>query len=63
LLQPKDAKKVLERLLKEAIKDFISDRATYKEILHPESLNEYKVNVGSFKNTILKNQIPAKVLQ
>jgi len=56
--KPKDAKKVLERLLKEVVKDFESDRETYKEILHPESLAEYKHDVGSFKNTILKNQIP-----
>ena len=56
--KPKDAKKILERLLKEAIKHFESDRAIYQEILHPESLAEYKDDVGSFKNTILKNQIP-----
>lgn len=56
--KPKDAKKILERLLKEAIEDFESDREIYKEHLHVESLADYKHDVSSFKNTILKNQIP-----
>lgn len=56
--KPKDAKKILERILKEAIDGFESDRDTYKELLHLESLAEYKHDVSSFKNTILKNQIP-----
>lgn len=54
----KDNKKILEKLLKEAKKDFESDRSIYREILHPGSLAEYKSDVGSFKNTVLKNQIP-----
>ncbi len=56
--KPRDAKKVLERLIKEAIEGFESDRGIYKELLHLESLAEYKHDVSSFKNTILKNQIP-----
>jgi len=54
----KDPKKTLERLLKEAISHFDNERQPYQEILDLESLEEYKHDVNSFKNTILKNQIP-----
>ena len=56
--KPKDAKKILERLLKETIEDFEKERKPYQDILDLESLEEYKYEVNSFKNTILKNQIP-----
>ncbi|MDP2692913.1 MAG: hypothetical protein Q8O88_04710 [bacterium] len=54
----KDPKKILERLLKESIQSYESDRDAYKEILHRESFEEYKYDVNAFKNTILKNQVP-----
>lgn len=54
----KDTKKNLERLLNESISNFEKDRNSYQEILNLESLDEYKYDVNSFKNTILKNQIP-----
>jgi hypothetical protein len=54
----KDTKKILERLFKEAIDDFNKERPPYLEILDLESLEEYKHDVNSFKNTVLKNQIP-----
>lgn len=56
--KPKDVKKILDHCLADAIKDFNSDRAIYQEHLHPESLAEYKLDVPSFKNKILKDQIP-----
>ncbi len=54
----KDTKKILERLFKEAIDDFNKERQPYLDILDLESLEEYKHDVNSFKNTVLKNQIP-----
>ena len=54
----KDSKKILERLLKEAINDFEKERNAYLDILNLEALEEYKHDVNSFKNTVLKNQIP-----
>ena len=54
----KDGKKILERLLKETIADFEKERQPYLDILDLESLEEYKHDVNSFKNTVLKNQIP-----
>src|SRR5690606_2109699 len=56
--KPKDAKKILERLLKETIADYEKERQSYLDILDLESLEEYKHDVNSFKNTVLKNQIP-----
>jgi len=56
--KPKDPKKILEILLKEAIENFESERKPYKDILDIKSLEEYKHDVNSFKNTVLKNQIP-----
>jgi hypothetical protein len=52
---PKDK---LFRIYQEAIKHFENDREKYLEILDPDALQEYGLDVGSFKNTILKNQIP-----
>ena len=54
----KDTKKILERIFKEAIDDFNKERQPYLDILDLESLEEYKHDVNSFKNTVLKNQIP-----
>ncbi len=54
----KDKKKIIERLLKEAITDYEKERQLYQEILDLDSLEEYKYDVNSFKNTVLKNQIP-----
>lgn len=54
----KDTKKILERLLKETIADYEKERQIYQDILDLESLEEYKHDVNSFKNTVLKNQIP-----
>ncbi|WP_205623783.1 hypothetical protein [Flavobacterium reichenbachii] len=48
----KDIKKVLERLLSETIAEFEKERESYKEILDLESLEEYKYDVNSFKNTV-----------
>ncbi|MCO4294541.1 hypothetical protein NF867_16885 [Solitalea sp. MAHUQ-68] len=56
--KPKETKKILDRLIKEAIDDFNKERQPYLDILDLESLEEYKHDVNSFKNTILKNQIP-----
>ena len=56
--KPKNTQKILERLLKEAIGDFEKERESYQDILDLESLEEYKHDVNSFKNTVLKNQIP-----
>jgi hypothetical protein len=56
--KPKNAKKVLEHCFTEAVKDFNSDRQIYQEILHLDSMVEYKVDVPSFKNKVLKDQIP-----
>lgn len=54
----KDEKKILERLLKEAIKHYEKDREAYLEIIDREAFDEYQDDVNSFKNTILKNQVP-----
>ncbi len=55
---PKSPKKILERILRESIDDFESDRKIYTNILDPESMAEYSLDKGSFKNTVLKNLIP-----
>lgn len=54
----KYAQKILERLLKETIANFEKERQPYQDILDLKSLEEYKHDVNSFKNTVLKNQIP-----
>jgi hypothetical protein len=57
--KPKETKKILERLLKESIKHYEKERLDYQDILHLESLEkEYKKDVNSFKNTVLRNNIP-----
>lgn len=56
--KPKDTKKILDRLLKEAIDDFEKERKVYQDILNLDALDEYRYDVNSFKNTVLKNQIP-----
>lgn len=54
----KNKKEILKRLIEEATENFEKDRDYYKEHLHLESLEEYGEDVNSFKNTILRNQIP-----
>lgn len=54
----KDTKKILETFLKETIEHFEKERPQYQDILNLESLEEYKQDVNSFKNTVLKNQMP-----
>ena len=54
----KDPKKILEFCLSEAIDDFNKDRVIYQDILNLEALAEYKLDVPSFKNKILRDQIP-----
>jgi len=54
----KNPNKMLVELLTQSIENFESDRQPYQEILDLASLAEYKYDVNSFKNTILKNQIP-----
>lgn len=57
-VKEKDAKKILERILRETILNFEKERQSYQDILDLEALEDYKQDVNSFKNTILKNQIP-----
>lgn len=54
----KNIKQILERIQKQAIEDFESDRKDYLEIFNSEALEEYGYDVGSFKNTVLRNQVP-----
>lgn len=54
----KDPKKILELCLSEAIDDFNKDRGIYQDILNLEALEEYKLDVPSFKNKVLRDQIP-----
>lgn len=54
----KDTDKTLRFLLNEAIASYEKERPIYQEILDLESLEEYKHDVNSFKNTVLKNEIP-----
>lgn len=56
--KPQNTKVVLQRLIEKAGNDFDSDRDVYQEHLDPEALEEYGEDVSSFKNTILRNQIP-----
>jgi hypothetical protein len=64
-IKSKDNNKILESILKGSIKDYEQDRQVYLDILNLEALDEFKSDVNSFKNTILKNQIPIirKILQ
>lgn len=54
----KNTKIILERILRDAIEEFEKDRQPYLDILNKESFEEYKHDVNSFKNTVLKVQIP-----
>lgn len=60
--QPKSKKKnyksILENIQKEAIQDFESDRKYYLDIFNEKSLKQYSFDVGSFKNTVLRNEVP-----
>lgn len=55
---PRNTKEILSRLLRESIVNYENDRQSYQDILNLEALEEYKHDVNSFKNTVLKNQIP-----
>lgn len=54
----KNYKKVLESIQQQAIDDYERDREKYLEIFNKEALEEYGQDVNSFKNTVLKNQVP-----
>ena len=55
----KDITKILKILLKESIDYYEKERQYYQKILDLELLEkEYKDDVNSFKNTVLKNEIP-----
>ncbi|HWV73458.1 MAG TPA: hypothetical protein VN040_17175 [Pseudosphingobacterium sp.] len=56
--KPKNYKGTLTDLIKKAIKDFESDRQIYLEIFNEEALDEYSSDVGAFKNTVLRNEVP-----
>ena len=56
--KPRNTKEILKRLLRESIVNYEKDRQSYQDILNLEALEEYKHDVNSFKNTVLKNQIP-----
>jgi hypothetical protein len=56
--KPRNATEILRRLLRESIVNYEKDRQSYQDILNLEALEEYKHDVNSFKNTVLKNQIP-----
>lgn len=56
--KPRDTSQTLKMLLREAIDSYERERQIYQQILDLESLEEYKCDVNSFKNTVLKNQIP-----
>jgi hypothetical protein len=54
----KNYKQTLENIQKQAIADFESDRKIYLEIFNDEALEEYSRDVSSFKNTVLRNEVP-----
>jgi len=54
----KNYKKVIENMQKQAIEDFERDRKKYLEIFNEKSLKQYAFDVGSFKNTVLRNEVP-----
>lgn len=54
----KNYKKILENITQQAIKDFESDRKRYLDIFNEEALEEYGHDVASFKNTVLRNEVP-----
>lgn len=56
--KPKDIKKVIEKLLSESEREFEHDRDKYLELLDLEAMKEYKDDLPSFKNTVLKKDCP-----
>lgn len=54
----KDVAKILKALQAEAIDNFERDREDYQEILDLEALEEYALDVPSFKNKVLRDMIP-----
>ncbi|SMO94979.1 hypothetical protein [Fodinibius sediminis] len=48
----------LLNLSKEAIVDFENDRKKYLEFLDQKYIEEYKIDPGPFKNTVLRNECP-----
>lgn len=54
----KNYKLILENIQKQAINDFESDRKKYLDIFNQEALEEYGHDVSSFKNTVLRNEVP-----
>lgn len=54
----KDPKVALEHCLAVALEDFNHDREVYQTILNHEALAEYGMDVPSFKNKVLRDQIP-----
>lgn len=56
--KPKDNKKTIEKLLKESDIDFEKERDKYIELLNLEAMEEYKDDLPSFKNTVLKKDCP-----
>lgn len=54
----KNYREILNRIQQQAIEDFESDRDDYLEIFNQEALDDYGTDVGSFKYTVLKNQVP-----
>ncbi len=56
--KPKNYSKILKEIRDEAIRSFESDREIYLEIFNEEALEEYGHDVSSFKNTVLRNEVP-----
>jgi len=54
----KDIEKVLKLIVDEAVIEYKSDEMIYKNILNLEALAEYELDVPSFKNKVLHDQIP-----
>lgn len=54
----KNYKNTLTNLVKDAIKNFKSDHQIYLDIFNAEALDEYASDVGGFKNTVLRNEVP-----
>lgn len=54
----KNYKKILENIQQQAIQEFESDRKYYLDIFNEKSLRQYAFDVGSFKNTVLRNEVP-----
>lgn len=61
----KNYSNTLQDIVKQAIHEFESDRKKYLEIFNKEALDEYGYDVNSFKNTVLRNEVPVirKTLQ